>query len=209
MIALWDLETPAGDDLTFKSIGVKGNVSAGKHAYKAEGAEGQGVFKWVKSDYTSGCPFLQGTGYKVTTVPTWKTKNAIVQPVNGNDKEGTATVQYSFNGDYAVTLTLENSLGYDQKTYQMIRVGATQGIENVANDELAAYTIDGVAVVEFAKEGNYNVSLYNTAGQKVAGKNATVAADDKMQIVIENKGTYILVIEQDGKPVRSIKLFNK
>ena len=93
----------------------------------------------------------------------------------------------------------------------MIKVGADvpEGIDDVTNDELAAYTIDGVAVVEFAKEGNYNVSLYNTAGQKVAGKNATVAADDKMQIVIENKGTYILVIEQDGKPVRSIKLFNK
>ena len=212
LIALWDLETPAGDDLTFKSVGIKGNVSAGRHAYKAEGAEGQGVFKWLKSDYTSGCPFLQGKGYKVTTVPTWKTKNATIQPVEGgNDKEGTATVQYSFNGDYAVTLSLENSLGYDQKTYQMIKVGTSvpEGIDDVTNDELAAYTIDGVAVVEFAKEGNYNVSLYNTAGQKVAGKNATVAADDKMQIVIENKGTYILVIEQDGKPVRSIKLFNK
>ncbi|MBO7230001.1 MAG: hypothetical protein J6V20_01125 [Bacteroidaceae bacterium] len=211
LIALWDMETPAGDDLTFKSVGVKGNVSAGRHAYKAEGAEGQGVFKWLKSDYTSGCPFIQGTGYKVETLPSWKTKGATIQPVTGNDKEGSATVQYAFDGDYAVTLTLENSLGYDQKTYQMIKVGASvpEGIDDVANNELAAYAIDGIAVVEFAKEGNYNVSLYNVAGQKVAGKSATVAANDKMHIVIENKGTYVLVIEEDGKPVRSVKLFNK
>ena len=211
LIALWDMETPAGDDLTFKSVGVKGNVSAGRHAYKAEGAEGQGVFKWLKSDYTSGCPFITGTGYKVETLPSWKTKGATIQPVTGNDKAGSATVQYAFDGDYAVTLTLENSLGYDQKTYQMIKVGASvpEGIDDVANDELAAYAIDGIAVVEFAKEGNYNVSLYNVAGQKVAGKSATVAANDKMQIVIENKGTYVLVIEEDGKPVRSVKLFNK
>jgi hypothetical protein len=205
------METPAGDDLTFKSVGVKGNVNAGRHAYKAEGAEGQGVFKWLKSDYTSGCPFITGTGYKVETLPSWKTKGATIQPVTGNDKAGSATVQYAFDGDYAVTLTLENSLGYDQKTYQMIKVGASvpEGIDDVANNELAAYAIDGIAVVEFAKEGNYNVSLYNVAGQKVAGKSATVAANDKMHIVIENKGTYVLVIEEDGKPVRSIKLFNK
>ena len=211
LVAFWDLETVAGENKTFMSIGELSNKEAGRHAYTAGGGEGQGQFNWIDSYYTSGCPFLTGSAYKVTTLPTWKTKKAIVENIEGNDKAGSATVNYQFDGDYTVTLTLENSLGSDQKTFQMIKVGADvpEGIDDVTNDELAAYTIDGVAVVEFAKEGNYNVSLYNTAGQKVAGKNATVAADDKMQIVIENKGTYILVIEQDGKPVRSIKLFNK
>lgn len=211
LVAFWDLEEKAGESKTFKSIGELGNKEAGRHAYTAGGGEGQGQFNWIDSYYTSGCPFLKGTGYKVTTLPSWKTKKAVVENVQGNDKEGSATVQYAFDGDYAVTLTLENSLGYDQKTYQMIKVGASvpEGIEDVANNELAAYTIDGIAVVEFAKEGNYNVSLYNVAGQKVAGKSARVAANDKMHIVIENKGTYVLVIEEDGKPVRSVKLFNK
>lgn len=208
--AYWDFENAAEEDYTFKSVGGKvANVSAGIHDYVASGGEGQGILTWLEPKYTSGSPFVSGTAYPVTTVPSWKTKKAIIENVTGNDVAGSATVKYPYGGDYTVTLTLENSLGSDQRTFQVIKVDASLGIENVENAELTAYAIDGVAIVEFAKEGNYNVTLYNVAGQKIAGKSATVAANDKMNIAISNKGTYVLVIEQDGKTVRSVKLYNK
>ncbi len=207
--AYWDFEQAANADFTFKSVGKLANVSAGIHDYVAEGSEGQGKFGWEEPQFTSGCPFVSGSAFPVTTVPSWKTKKGLIENVIGNDEAGSATVKYPYDGDYAVTLTLENSLGRDQRTFQVITVGDPSGINNVENGELNAYAIDGVAVVEFAKEGNYNVSLYNVAGQKIASKNADVAANGKVYIAIENKGTYVLVVEQDGKPVRNVKLFNK
>ena len=67
----------------------------------------------------------------------------------------------------------------------------------------------GIAFVEFAQAGNYNVSLYTVAGKKVEEKAAAVTAGNSMQIAINAEGTYILTIEKDGKIVRSVKLYNK
>lgn len=209
MMSYWDLDRVVDKDNTYKSIGKKKDVSAGIHDYKEEGEQGQGTFSWFEPDYISGCPFITGNAYQVITRPSWNTKKGVIENVTGDDNAGSATVYYPFDGDYVMTLTLENSLGRDQRTFQVIKVGDAQGIDNVKKSELVAYAIDGIVVVEFANEGSYNVSLYNVAGQKVTSKSASVDANDKMQIAIENKGTYILVIEQDGKPVRSIKLLNK
>ena len=212
LAAFWDFEQPANaDDYTFKSIGTKSNIAAGSHDYNAvkDVQEGQGDFAWIMPLTTSGCPFIAGEGYAVETKPTWKTKNAIVENVTGNDEAGTATVKYALDGDYTMTLTLANSLGSDQRTFQVIKVGNPQGIEDVNGAEMAVYTVEGAAIVEFAEAGNYNVSLYTTAGQKVANKNAEVAANSRMQVAIANKGTYVLVVEKDGAIVRSVKLLNK
>ncbi len=210
MMAYWDLDTEAGDDLTFKSVGPKANVDAGMHNYEATGGEGQGAFHWIAPNYTSGCPFIGGTAFPVVTEPSWRAKKATVTNVSGGDTEGGATVSYKKDGDYSVTLTLTNSLGSDSKTFSVITVtGGETGIDGVGAAEVATYVVEGVAVVEFAEEGNYNVALYNAAGQRIVAKSASVAAGNSMQLTMGVKGTYILAIEKDGKLVRTVKLLNK
>lgn len=207
--AYWDFENEAGADLTFKSVGPKANVAAGMHNYAATGAEGQGAFSWIPAVYTSGCPFIAGTAFPVITVPTWKAKKGVVEAGEGSDVAGTATVKYENGGEYAVTLTLTNSLGSDQRTFQVIKVDAAEGIEDVTAAEMKAYAVDGAAIVEFAQEGDYTVGVYTAAGQKVAGKAVTIAAGETVQVALGAKGTYVLVVEKDGKVVRSVKLLNK
>jgi hypothetical protein len=184
-------------------------VKAGLHNYAATGGEGQGAFAWIASDYTSGCPFVKGTAFPVVTLPSWKAKKGVVTDVDGNDTAGTAKVSYKNGGDYVVTLTLANSLGSDVRSFQVIKIDGTSSVESVAGADIATYVVDGAAFVEFAQEGNYNVSLYTVAGEAVAAKSATVAAGDKMQIAIAAKGTFVLAIEKDGKLVRSVKLLNR
>ena len=209
LAAYWDFENEAGTDFTFKSVGPKANVAAGMHNYAATGSEGQGAFSWIEAVYTSGCPFISGKAFPVVTVPTWKTKKGIVETGEGSDVAGTATVKYKNGGEYAVTLTLTNSLGSDQRTFQVIRVDATEGIEGVGTTDLKAYAVEGAAIVEFAQDGNYTVSVYTTAGQKVAGKAVAIAAGETVQVALGANGTYVLVVEKDGKIVRSVKLLNK
>ena len=209
LAAYWDFENEAGTDFTFKSVGPKANVSAGMHNYAATGSEGQGAFSWIEAVYTSGCPFISGTAFPVVTVPTWKAKKGVVEAGEGSDVAGTATVKYENGGEYAVTLTLTNSLGSDQRTFQVIKVDAADGIEDVTAAELKAYAVDGAAIVEFAQEGDYTVGVYTAAGQKVAGKAVTIAAGETVQVALGAKGTYVLVVEKDGKVVRSVKLLNK
>lgn len=209
LAAYWDFEEKAGSEYTFKSVGTLANKDAGIHNYTATGGEGQGAFGWITPEYTSGCPFISGTAYPVVTTPSWNAKKGSVDNIAGSDTEGSATITYARGGDYAVTLTLANSLGSDSRTFQVIHVDTTEGIAGTDASEMKAYTIDGAAIVELAQEGNYDIALYNVAGIKVAGKSVKANAGDKVQVAMDNKGTYILTIEKDGKPVRSIKLFNR
>ena len=209
VLAFWGLETKAGTDFTFPSAGAKAGVQAGCHDYAATGAEGQGVFSWVESEYTSGCPFISGTAFPVTTLPTWKAKKGVVSEVTGNGEAGSAKLTYAKEGDYEVTLTLANSLGQAQKTFRVIKVTAPVGVDNAAADEVKAYTVNGAAFVEVAEAGDYRINVYNAAGQLVANKAQQLAAGAKVQLTLGQVGNYVLSVEKDGQVVRTVKLLNK
>ena len=209
VLAFWGLETKAGTDFTFPSVGQKAGVQAGCHDYAATGAEGQGVFSWVESEYTSGCPFISGTAYPVTTLPTWKAKKGVVSEVTGNGVAGAAKLTYAKEGDYEVTLTLANSLGQAQKTFRVIKVTAPVGVDNAAADEVKAYTVNGAAFVEVVEAGDYRINVYNAAGQLVANKAQQLAAGAKVQLTLGQVGNYVLSVEKDGQVVRTVKLLNK
>lgn len=208
LAAFWNLETEAGSDYTFRSVGTKSKRPAGLHNYAATGSEGQGAFAWIEPDYTSGCPFISGTAFPVVTVPQWKAKKGVIENVEGNDTAGAANITYNKGGDYSVTLTLENSLGSDARTFQVIKV-ATTAIDDVRNGDVVAYTVDGAAIVEFAEAGDYTISLYTANGGKAASKTASLNAGDNVRIDLGAAGVYILTVEQGGKVVRSVKLLNR
>ena len=209
MLAYWDLDSEANADGVFTSVGILPNVAAGSHSWEATGGEGQGRFHWLAPELSSGCPFVSGTAFPVVTVPTWSTRKAVAENVTGNDKEGSATVKYAYDGEYAITLTLSNSHGSDSRTFQVITVGDPTGVENVDAAEVATYVVDGAAVVNFVEAGNYNVNLYTAAGQLVAAQAVSVAANGNAVLTMGAKGTYVLVVEKDGKVVRTAKLLNK
>ena len=208
--AFWDMDEKAIGDYTFRSVGAKEGIEAGLHSYEATGGEGQGRFHWLKCEYTSGCPFIGGTAFPVVTTPTWKAKKATIVEQTGNDQAGNAKMTYTKAGDYSVTLTLANSLGKDVRTFQVIKVNGEQGgIADATNGSADAYVVGDKVFVDFAEAGNYNVRVYNVAGQVVASKAQHLSAGQKMELTLGQVGTYVLNIEQDGKTLRSVKLIRK
>ena len=209
VIAYWDLEQQAADDFTFTSVGAK-QIPAGMHSYEASGGEGQGKFHWITPSYTSGCPFITGSAFPVITRPVWRFKKASIEESYSSDTQGEATITWKQPGDYNVTLTLQNSLGSDTRTFSVISVkGGEDGIEDVNVESPRAYAIDGEAIITFPAPGDYTVQVYNTAGRIVATKSALVTMGEHINIRLAQPGTYIVRISRDGKALDSIKLLNK
>ena len=206
--AFWDFETKANEDGMFPAVGSLSGVGAGIHEYTTGENEGQGDIVWRAPQYTSGCPFLSDDAYKVETLPTWKANHGFISNATGTGTAGSANISYAKAGDYTVTLTLANSLGAAQRTFSVIKVGAS-GIGTAEAGEVKTYTVGENAVVEFAEAGNYEVSVYNTAGQAQARKAAQLNAGNAMNIHLANAGIYVLTVKKDGKTVRTVKLVRK
>ena len=210
VISYWDLEDAAAADYTFDSAGSKAGVKAGMHEYAATGSEGQGAFGWIEAEPTSGCPFVIGTAFPVVTQPTWKAKKGTLTPLTGNDQSGSAKVTYAKGGDYTVTLTLANSLGSDQRTFQVIKVaGGESGIAKNEIGSMRTYTVGEDVIIDFAEAGNYSVRVFNAEGREVAAKAAQMTSNGKMQLRLGATGTYIVQIKKDGKNLRAVKLLKK
>ncbi len=208
VLAYWDFDTNAGSDNYFAAKGSKAEARACVYEMGQGQSEGQGYQTPVQPSYISGCPFIPGEAYQIVTVPTWTAKRGIIADAKGTDKEGSATVSYTKGGDYTVTLTLENTLGYDKKNYPVFSLST--GINDVNSaDDLHIYTVEESLFVEFAEAGNYQVAVFNVAGTKVAEKAATVSAGQNMLITLRAKGVHVVNVLKDGKPVRAIKVLNK
>ncbi len=210
VLAFWDIETRAGASNVFPAEGSKAGVAASSHEYISGKGEGQGHLQWVAPEYTSGCPFIDGSAFPVVTTPSWKAKKGAISEVSGNDQSGAAKLTYAKSGDYSVTLTLTNSLGSDQRTFQVIKVeGSVDGIDDVNTAETEVHTAGGVLFIDFAEAGNYDVRVFNAAGQPVAAQSQALSAGAKMQLTLGTAGVYVLQIQKDGKTVRSAKILNK
>ncbi len=207
IIAYWDFDTNANNEHYFLAKGSKAGAKACVFEMGQGQSEGQGIQTPVQPNYISGCPFITGEAYKIVTTPTWTAKRGVIADAQGNDKEGSATVSYTKNGDYTVTLTLENTLGYDKKNYPVFYLGT--GIGEIDTEKLHAYTVEESLFVEFAEAGNYQVFVCNAAGVQVAKKSAAVAAGQNMLITLNANGVYIVNVLKDGKPVRAIKVLKK
>lgn len=210
VIAYWDLDNEMNEDFTFTSVGQK-KVGAGCHSYEAAGGEGQGRFHWTESAYTSGCPFVAGSAFPVVTKPTWRFKKALMTEAEGNnDLAGSTQIAWKQAGDYSVTLTLSNSLGFDSKTFSVISVkGKEDGINDVALEKVRAYAVDGQAILAFPAAGDYTVQIVNAAGQTIAVRNARISGSEHMTVRLGQPGTYIVRIVRDGEEFQSVKLLNK
>lgn len=209
VIAYWDLDSEQGNDFTFTSVGQK-QIPAGCHSYEATGGEGQGNFHWIKSAYTSGCPFVKGSAFPVVTTPSWKYKKALMTEAEGNNGQaGSAKIAWKQSGEYNVTLTLSNSLGSDTKTFSVITVTGTEGIQQTAANQMRSYVVGDQAVLDFAEAGQYDVLVSDIAGQTVASRSAQISGSEKMYITLRQPGTYVVRITRNGQNLPGIKLLRK
>lgn len=210
LLGYWDFETGVNSEDGFVSTGKKADVTAGVHEYIAATGEGMGNIKYVAPTYKPGCPFVEGSNYKVVTKPSWSADKGSISDVAGNDVAGSANVSFAKVGTYNATLTLENGWGTDSKTINYIKVGTEDGIEEVSlESELSAYPnpfINDVNIC-FAQDGEYTVRVYNLSGSLVAEKTQTIASGEFVTVSVNGEaGSYIAQIYQGSKLVRAIKL---
>lgn len=209
VIAYWDFETDADDQNYFLSKGSKEGAKACSFKLVASTAQGSGVQTPQRPLYISGCPFIAGTAFQVETLPTWTAKRGELSESTGTDTEGSTKLTYSKSGDYTVTLTLENTLGSDTKSYPVFLVDQKDAVEDGVADEMRTYTVEDLLFVEFAEAGAYQVGVYNVSGMLVAQEEATVAAGQHMSITLGAKGVYVVKVMKEGKVVRTVKVLNR
>lgn len=202
----WNLETKTDAGKGFIAQGETPGLECGTYELVKLEGEGRAQPHYVAQAYTAGCPQIEDTGYPVLTEPSWKAVKGTLTDMTGNSEAGSAKVSYKKDGVYNVTLTLTNPLGSDSKTFSAITVGQPDGIADVEGGELRTYTVGDVVYVEFAEAGNYEVQVYNVAGQLVAAKAAAVTTADRMQVRLPQTGVYVLRVARDGKAVKAVKL---
>ena len=206
VLAYWDFDTDTDESNFFVAKGTKPEAKACVFKIVAGELEGSGTQTPQNPLYISGTPFIPGSAYKIETLPTWKTKRAIISDATGNDIVGSAKLTYAEKGDYTVTLTLENTLGLDSKDYPVFSVIDPTGIEEKEAGELHTYTVDDVLFVEFAEDGNYQVAVYNVSGMLVTQKAEAIYAGQNMRITLGTNGIYLIKVMKEGKEVRTIKV---
>lgn len=209
MTAYWDFEQNADATNKFASVATGTNVQAYRAEIEAGGGEGQGSIIPVEPIYEAGSPFVAGEAFSVETKASWKTRKGSFTEMTGNDVAGSAKVTYPTGGDYTVTLTLENSYGKDQRTFQTIHIDGATGINETATSELKAYTVNDDIFVDCAQAGAYTFEVYSIDGMQVLRNNVNVATGNTVRLHLANSGVYILKVKKEGKTLRTVKLIRK
>ena len=207
--AFWNFEDDADAQNMFTSVANGTNVKAYRSQIEAGGGEGQGSIVAVEPIYEAGSPFISGEAFKVETKATWKTRKGSFTDEVGNDVAGSAKVTYPTGGDYTVTLTLENSYGKDQRTFQVIHVDVPTGINEMSKEELKAYTVNDDILVDCAQDGAYTFEVYSIDGMQVLRNNVNVTTGNTVRLHLANSGVYILKVKKEGKTLRTVKLIRK
>lgn len=209
----WDFEDVPGDDNKYIAKGSKAGATAGYFILNPDPtAEGRSYYSFVRPIAGTGCPFIEGTNYKITTTPSWKVRLGEVSDVTGNDTEGSAKVKFNTVGDdYTAQLTLANDLGSDTRTFQFIKVGDPGAIGEIAADgEMRTYVVDDVLFLDVATDGFYTVYIYDVNGRVVANSAQDVAAGDFMKLTINgNSGVYVVSVIKDGESTKNFKVVKR
>lgn len=211
VISYWDMENKAGTDNVFASVGSKPGVPLINFII---GSNGSGISDHIPSEplYSAGSPFIKGTSYNVLTTPTWTVRNlATISDAKGNDLAGSADISFSRGGDYTVRLSLDNSYGSHTMNYPVFSITDSQGgITDTPDDNTTnIHTVNGMLFIEFYSEGDYTVSVYDASGRLVGCDMQSIPAGGNMSIRLANTGVYVVRVDKDNRPLRTIKILNR
>ncbi|MGQ1787420.1 endo-beta-N-acetylglucosaminidase [Saccharicrinis sp. GN24d3] len=213
----WDFESDV--DPTTKNFANSGKdaTCVAYYGVPIPGTNEGEVTGFTKEDpnYIPGAPFIPGSVYKVTTTAEWKLgEGGALVSSSGSDEAGVAEVKYSTTGDKVATLTLTNGWGSATKTFSYVRVEDTStAIDDMATEmDFEAYPnpFKDEVNVQFSKEGDYTVDVYNLLGQHIYSQLVSVTNDQFVRINVNApKGTFLLRILKDNKTVKVIKVIKK
>lgn len=210
VLAYWDFDTDADNDHYFTAKGSKPETKACNYKIAAGDKEGSGTQTPQLPIFLPGTPYIAGSAYKIETLPTWTAKRAVISEATGNDIAGNAKLSYEKASDRTVTLTLANDLGSDSRDYPVFSIYDATGVESMdATGEPRTYTVEDILFVEFAEDGNYQVSVYTISGMLAAQKAEILYAGQNMRITLGTNGIYLVKVIKDGKEVRTIKILKK
>ena len=214
-IGYWDFETdPASGSNTLKSTGYNKNLIAGTYEIETI-SEGQNQYTPRSISYAAGAPFIQGTNYKIETLPTWKIKGASVLSSTGDKASGNAKVIYNaetaVDETFTAKLTLSNGWGSDSKTIEGIVVYPT-GIEDVTLEEMQAYPnpFENEVYVSFAEAGNYTAEVYDNAGRLINAITVAAEAGVPYGFTVDGQsGIYFIKVKGEAGLLNVMKVIKK
>ena len=213
ILGYWDFENEPASDYGFVGYAGANSSKSGPKAYWygiPSTGENSNQRKIGEATFLVGCPFISGTAYPVTTTPTWEARRATVEG-SGTGEAGSAEITWTRPGDYKVTLTLANGHGEATRDYPVVKVGDTQGIDDIITDAdgFTTYTIEDALFVEFDQDGAYTVEVYNMAGMIVGQKTVDVVAGQNVSIALGAQGVYLVKVVRDGQEMRTVKVIRK
>lgn len=209
-VAFWNFEAAPAANHEFANTKTTAATIGAVDAVKGQN-EGQARIQAIEPEFTAGSPFCKGTGFDVKTTAQWTAAKGNITDANGNGEAGTAKVSYAQPGNYKVTLTLQNSYGKAERTFSVIKVGNSTGIDGVENNDAQpkAYTVGEDIIVDCPQAGNYQFEVYAIDGTRLLAQAVKIAAGNNVRLHIANKGIFILKIRKDGKSLPSVKLLRQ
>ncbi|MBO7316041.1 MAG: T9SS type A sorting domain-containing protein, partial [Paludibacteraceae bacterium] len=168
----------------------------------------------VVPSYGAGTPFLAGR-YEVITTPSWSfTGTANQGTAIGDGESGSTTVSWPSMADapYKAKLTLANSWGSDSREVEMIDAAVKLDEAGEVIEDLSVYPnpFAESLYIRFIEKGEYEMEVFNLAGQKVQSKLFGVEKYETVSLNLSGEaGMYIVRLKKDGKYIKSFKLEKK
>lgn len=211
LVALFDFEKNHNSDYTFTAAGPNG-VKGGNHDYLATEVEGQGRLKWIEPEYCAGAPHLSGNSFELKTEASFFNDGGSVTDVKGDNKAGSATLNFPAEGVYFAGIKLTNEYGSDTRNF-VVNVGEDSCVTPVELRpamEVGPNPFSLYIDVTADSDALYRLTLTDLDGRRLMSNEFNAFSGEKMRICPEvAPGLYLLLIEKDGKPYTAVKVIRK
>jgi hypothetical protein len=207
LLALWNFETDSDNDF-LPALGSAAGAKAYLYTIKEGELEGQGSKLFISPSFTAGSPFAPADSYHVATQPAWNAPCGNITGVKGNDTAGQARISFASEGNYTVSVTLENDYGSDSRTFPIFTVDEFgTGIDDIAADNLQVYTVGSDILISIPTTADYLVTVANTSGRNVATRSFSADTGSTLRLHLPHPDIYILTIRSSQwTSPRSVKL---
>lgn len=211
LVAFFDFEKDHGSDHTFTAAGTA-NLKGGNHDYLATEVEGQGRLTWIAPKYCAGAPHLSGNAFDLKTDVTFSNDGGSVSDIKGDNKAGSATLNFPAEGVYLAGVTLKNEYGTDTRSF-VVNIGEQNGVSSVeALPELEVGPNPFTLYIDVTADSDaaYRLTLTDLDGRHLMSNDFNAVAGEKMRICPEvAPGLYLLLIEKDGKIFSAPKVIRR
>ncbi len=195
------------------------DFKAGIINYEETEVEGQGKLQWRTPEFCTGCPFVKGDAFKLTSKATWLTPGGVVKESTDNADGGTAKLEYNnhslvslFPDGFPVRLTLSNEYGEDSRDMllQFKHTGLEEVVGAPATLSVAPSPFETEITVTAPEEGQLTVSLFTLDGRRLLANSFNAAAGEGLKVYPSvESGLYLLTVESEGRLLGTAKVVRR